>query len=376
MFRIDLQTADQDPENEEDCFGNITNYRQETMVHNPSVNVAAILNPYRGNKEDEMIIAPGEGNLHLPFLQDQFNEELCFIKIYGGELPIDYLNNRRFTYNAICRSEVRRYDRRVAENIPKLFYMTKKLLAKNMLSAIDTCLSKTKGAGLTVSDVLDRNKMNEYVSDSEASLMLRSCRSSPEFWKWKKMEINAMIRQLGCPNMFLTFSPAEKDWIDLLIILSKALDDTVLTYETASELSLEVRRNLLSRDPVNVSRYFENRMISLFKLIFKENTVFSENPVSDSFWRVDFQYSGSPHIHMLAWLKNAPAFQPEVGSDLQKETNKRECRKFIDKYITCERPPNDEIIDYMCPEKEPFNLRYQFHRHMKNCKYKDSEGEL
>ena len=376
--------ADKDDDEDEDHFvaNNTTFVRQETVLHNPDMNVAGLVNPYLDKTVEQQIIAPGEGNLHLPFLQDQYNEELCFLKIYGGEQPVDYLNSKKFTYNAICKSEVRRYDRRVAENLPKLFYMAKKLLAKNMLAGIDTCLSKTKNTeGLTVSGALDKKKMNEFISDSEASLVMRTCRSSPQFWQWKKMEINAMIRQLGCPSMFITFSPAEKDWIELLIIVAKALDGLVLTEEDAADLSLEKRRDYLSRDPVNVARYFENRMVALFKVIFNEKTIFSDNPMQDHFWRVDFQYTGSPHIHMLAWMKDAPTYQPTVGDENDQEKNREDCINFIDKYITCERPVGDQLTvhDLVANAhaiKEPFSLRYQFHRHMANCKIKDRDGKF
>lgn len=376
IFRKEVTEQNSRIENE-DYFvaNNKTFIGQDTLLHDPDVNVSEIINPYLAASSDVKSIAPGEGNLHLPYLQDENNEELSFIKIYGGKQAIPYLNNKRISYSAVCKSEVRRYDRRVAESIPKLFYMSKKLLAKNMLAAISTTLSKTKNTDkLTASDALDKKKMNELLISSEANLMMRSCRSSPQFWQLKNMEINAMIRQLGCPTFFLTFSPAEKDWLELLVIVKWTLDREYIEYEDAALMSLEDRRNLLSRDPVTVARYFENRMLALFRLIFNENTVFEENPLKDYFWRVDFQYAGSPHIHMLAWMKNSPTYNPDIVDSREIEENRLECRAFIDKYITCERPLNDELIDNYNRGK-PFSLRYQFHRHMPNCRLIDTDGK-
>ena len=367
-------------EDEEDYFvaNNQTFAGQETMYSNPNINVAKIVNPYDDGTIEEKVIAPGEGNPHLPYLQDKYNEELCFLKIYGGEKPCPYLHDKKFSYSAICRAEVRSYDRRVALCPRRLFYMVKNLLTKNLTAAIDVCVSKTKNTeGLKVSDALNKSKMNDLVGSSEANLMMRTIRSSPQFWQWKKMEINAMIKQLGVPTFFITFSPAERDWHELIIIVARTVNGEKLKIEDVEKLNLEQKRELLSKDPVSVARYFENRMTALFKLIFNKRTIFEENPMEDSFWRVDFQYTGSPHIHMLAWMKDAPIYE-KVGDESEQERILEKCSNFIDKYITCERPVNDELKDDMYPEadKKSFSLKYQFHKHMANCKIYDDSGNF
>ena len=326
------------------------------------------------NKEilAEEKIAPGEGRLTDHFLQDPFNEELTFLKIYGGE-KIPYFRDKNITYGQICRSEIRRYDRRCAECLPKLFYMYKKLVAKRLLQSIEMSLKKTKNTeNLTARDAKDSAKMKEFISNAEAELMLRANRSSPQFWEWKKMEINAMIRQLGCPTFFMTFSPAEQDWIDLLLQVSRAVNYPGIERDEAINLNKKQRLQLLGRDPVTVARYFENRMIALFKLIFNRNTVFAENPNIDLFWRVDFQYCGSPHIHLLAWMQGAPKYDNDNLENLSK--NMDECHAFIDKYITCKRPVGDVIVSEN--RENNVNLKYQFHRHMKmNCILKNDDND-
>ena len=54
--------------------------------------------------------------------------------------------------------------------------------------------------------------------------------------------------------------------------------------------------------------------------------------IKDWFYRVEHQQRGSPHIHMLIWLENAPVF----GVDKDEEVI-----AFIDKIITCSKPDND-----------------------------------
>ena len=35
----------------------------------------------------------------------------------------------------------------------------------------------------------------------------------------KMYELCAMVRQLGSPTFFMTFSPAEKDWYELIVLI-------------------------------------------------------------------------------------------------------------------------------------------------------------
>ena len=115
------------------------------------------------------------------------------------------------------------------------------------------------------------------------------------------------------------------------------------------DLTLQDKYTLLSEDPITVARYFENRMHALLKFTFAEGGVFSDEPVRDYFWRVDFQNRGSPHVHCLVWLKNAPIYpecKPDNETDrIAYDKKRHECTKFIDKYITVERPKNGLISE-------------------------------
>ena len=70
--------------------------------------------------------------------------------------------------------------------------------------------------------------------------------------------------------------------------------------------------------------------------------------IVDYFWRVEFQLRGSPHVHSLWWVKDAP--------DLQTVEGLRAVPGFIDKYITTETPSEGED-DELC------TLVMRLHRH-------------
>ena len=52
--------------------------------------------------------------------------------------------------------------------------------------------------------------------------------------------------------------------------------------------------------------------------------------IVDYFWRIEFQLRGSPHVHSLFWVKDAP--------DLQTVEGLREVPSFIEQYITTRIP--------------------------------------
>ncbi|KAL1270842.1 hypothetical protein QQF64_029858 [Cirrhinus molitorella] len=58
--------------------------------------------------------------------------------------------------------------------------------------------------------------------------------------------------------------------------------------------------------------------------------------VIDYFYRVEFQQRGSPHVRCLFWVENAPKLNDE------NEDNDALVASFIDHYITCETPREDE----------------------------------
>ena len=57
---------------------------------------------------------------------------------------------------------------------------------------------------------------------------------------------------------------------------------------------------------------------------------------------------GSPHIHMLIWIKDSPKFD---------DNEQEEVIKFVDKYVTCEK--SKDVIDL---------VGLQTHSHSRTCK--------
>ena len=171
----------------------------------------------------------------------------------------------------------------------------------------------------------------------------------------------AMIRQLGCPTFFLTLSSSENRWPELLKILAKVLDQRELTDEEIAAMTIEEKNSLIRRDPITCSRYFYERMKTVWSLLKSRESPFYPYSMVDWMRRDEFQQRGSAHIHSLLYMKNK---QAEEGDDPSpphyepgNEESERACVAFIDTYITCSRTAVDANL-----------LTLQTHKHTFCCK--------
>jgi len=57
--------------------------------------------------------------------------------------------------------------------------------------------------------------------------------------------------------------------------------------------------------------------------------------VVDYFDRVEFQQRGSPRIHAIFWIADSPQVDRESDEEVV---------QFVDKYISCALPNNDETL--------------------------------
>ena len=91
-------------------------------------------------------IAPGEGSVPLSIFRDKYSEELAYPGIFLGQKRPE--NEQRLVdvhYSHICKSELRRSDRRAAMSTENIFFKTKKLQMKILLGKSQIALRKCKG---------------------------------------------------------------------------------------------------------------------------------------------------------------------------------------------------------------------------------------
>ncbi|KAI4872883.1 hypothetical protein NFI96_009167 [Prochilodus magdalenae] len=197
-----------------------------------------------------------------------------------------------------------------------------------------------------------RNKeaVQEILNYDEGYKFLRPVRGTPAFWQNVQKDLFAMVRQLGIPTWFCSFSSADLRWPELMeSILRQEGRDT-----SPDDLDWSERCGLLKINPVTAARMFDHR----FRCFLKDVIMSEAQPIGkivDYFYRVEFQQRGSPHVHCLFWVENAP--QVDKNDD-------DEVVAFVDRFVTCEMPSEDDTQMYEIVS----GVQRHSKRHSKSCK--------
>ena len=252
--------------------------------------------------------APGEGQHPLSLYHDKDAEYLCFPSIFCGQKPLS--NDQRLVpvhYSDIVKWELRSVDRRAAQSVPNIFFKHKKLQMKQISDKVNLAIRRCKNRGKKITAAEARNPayLDKLVNLDEGYYIFRQLRNSPPYLEARKKDIFAMIRQLSLPTWFISLSAADTRWTDLLKMLAKLNNDAELTDADIENMTWQEKTKLFQKDPVTCSRYFDHRVNEFLSTVLKSNCE-PIGKVKDYFYRVEFQQRGSPHIHMLVWVENAP----------------------------------------------------------------------
>ena len=85
---------------------------------------------------------------------------------------------------------------------------------------------------------------------------------------------------------------------------------------------------------------------------FIKNDASPFGKLADIWYRIEFQHRGSPHMHCLLWIANAPRYGVD---DIQDVVN------YIDSIISCQRSWGEEELD------SHVSLQ-KIHKHTRTCK--------
>ncbi|KAJ7984091.1 hypothetical protein DPEC_G00363740 [Dallia pectoralis] len=232
-------------------------------------------------------------------------------------------------------------------------FVTETHMAKSSMSIqLRKGKAKTRD-GRKISNKLlqDKSEVERLVRNRDATRFMQPLRGTPAYWDKTLKDLLAMVRQLGKPTFFLTFSAAEFRWPEVITAI-KAQQGQQVDF---AELDWAEKCDILRSNPVTTMRMFDKRIDALMtQLLLGPAQPIGE--VIDYFYRVEFQARGSPHIHCLCWVAGAPVF----GED----PDDKVC-DFVDHYVSCQLPD---------AEKQPLlhgfvtSLQTHSKNHSKSCK--------
>ena len=105
----------------------------------------------------------------------------------------------------------------------------------------------------------DDLEVERLVHSRDATRFMQPLRGTPSYWEKTLRDLQAMIRQLGNPTFFCTFSAAEMRWPEVITAIKAQQGEEVVF----SELDWTTKCEILRSNPVTVMRMFEKRVDAL-----------------------------------------------------------------------------------------------------------------
>ena len=203
-------------------------------------------------------VAPGEKNSPIGLFQDIHSEVLSFPTIFCGQARVENKQHLvQLYYSDVCKWELRNVDRRVALCMPNIFFKLKRLQIKQIKDKVSLAIRKckAKGTAYTAGEILTPGFVDKLTMQNDGYRVLRTLRGSPPYREASKRDVFAMIRQLGIPTWFCSFSAAETKWEPLLKCLAKLVQGKDLSTEEVNSLSWQEKCLLIKSDPVTCALY-------------------------------------------------------------------------------------------------------------------------
>ena len=191
-------------------------------------------------------------------------------------------------------------------------------------------------ARLSVDDLRD---MVGHEGDQFSKRVLHfasSLRGTRQYWFKQRSRLISMVDTLGLPTIFFTHSAADCQWPELARLVCPQNPD-----------SNSSRTSAVSENPALADWFFYER-ISKFVDAYYVGILGAK----DYWYRFEWQHRGSPHVHGLAWLKDAPDVEQLLSTEEDVMTAVEEITSYVDGLVSTMNPaiaPDGSDADSAAP---------------------------
>ena len=157
-----------------------------------------------------------------------------------------------------------------------------------------------------------------------------SLRGTRQFWFKQKSRLVAMVDTLGLPTVFFTHSAADLQWPELARLLG--VEDPATS---------TARSKAVVENPCLADWFFYQRIVKFMDFFYK-----GVLKAKDYWLRFEYQHRGSPHVHGVAWLEDAPDVEKVLTSG--DSSSQEELVRYIDKTVTTINPAVlPDVVTYL-----------------------------
>lgn len=115
------------------------------------------------------------------------------------------------------------------------------------------------------------DQLNNIVRHNEGFYVFKQLRNSPPYLETRKKRCFAMIRQLGLPTWFMSFSAADTRWNDLIRALGVLNDQRKYTDAEIDNMTWAQKSKLVQKDPVTCTSYFDHCFRTFVNTVLKSD---------------------------------------------------------------------------------------------------------
>ena len=204
-------------------------------------------------------------------------------------------------------------------------------------------------AQLSVEDLRDMVGREGEAFSNRVLHYASSLRGTRQYWFKQRSRLIAMVDTPGLPTVFLTHSAADLQWPELARLICPDNPD-----------SSSSRSKALQENPAIADWFFHHRIQKFI------NAFYIGVLGATDFWlRFEWQHRGSPHVHGLAWLPDAPNVEQVLassaaGTDAAKEALIQHVDRIVSTTNPAVLPDGSNLDDAPSPKTNPHicNLPY------------------
>ena len=159
-----------------------------------------------------------------------------------------------------------------------------------------------------------------------------SLRGTRQHWLKQRGRLISMVDTLGLPTIFFTHSAADLQWPELAQLICPEDSDTSLS-----------RIKAVNNNPALADWFFYHRLHK-----FVDAFYLGVLKATDYWLRFEWQHRGSPHVHDVAWLPNAPDVEQLLKDSVNAEALKQDIIQYADRVVSTINPavaPDGSDVD-------------------------------
>lgn len=240
-----------------------------------------------------LCLAPGEGSTPTNATDA---ESQCFPALFPSATnTFIEKRNTKISYNRYLNCRLLSCDNRFSSCPEYIFWGQYNNDVNSVASALSISMRKntgktSEGIKITKEMLLGKESLKKLLQKDEAYKSLQTIRGSPPYWEKTLKDLFAMLRQLGIPTWFCSFSAADRRWPEIIEAICSQQHQSV-----PENLSWEAYCKIIASNPVTAARVFDQRVHHFLNDIIKSKSQ-PIGEVEDFFFRTEFQMRGIVYL--------------------------------------------------------------------------------